>query len=70
MKMEECKGVEDLNDDEIMELGILSNNWTACETKEILNLSRFVSHAARLGLREASQNFLREIQGVPTSPRC
>ena len=44
--------VEDLNDDEIMELCILSNELNACETTAILNPSKFVSHAARLGLRE------------------
>ena len=44
--------VEDLNDDEVMELCKLSNELNACETAAVLNPSRFVSHAARLGLRE------------------
>ena len=44
--------VKDLNGDEIMELCILSNELNACETTAILNPSMFVSHAARLGLRE------------------
>ena len=44
--------VEDLDDDEIMELCILSNELTACETTAILNPSKFASCAARLGFRE------------------
>ena len=37
--------VEDPNDDEIMELCILSNELNACETKSILNPSKFASCA-------------------------
>ena len=44
--------VEDLNDDEIMELCILSNELNACETTAILNPWKFASCATRLGLRE------------------
>ena len=44
--------VEDLNDDEIMELCILSNELNACETTALLNSSKFVSHTTRLRLRE------------------
>ena len=44
--------VEDLNDDEVMELCILSNESNACETTAILNPSKFASCATRLGLRE------------------
>ena len=44
--------VEDLNDDEIMELCVLSNELNACETTAILNPSKFASRATRLGLRE------------------
>ena len=44
--------VEDLNDDEVMELCILSNELNACETTAILNKSKFASCATRLGLRE------------------
>ena len=43
--------VEDLNDDEIMELCILSKKLNACETTAILNPSKFSSCATRLGLR-------------------
>ena len=43
---------EDLNDDEIMELCILSNELNACEATAILNPSKFASCATRLGLRE------------------
>ena len=43
--------VEDLNDDEIMELCILSNELNACETAAILNPSKFASCATRLGLK-------------------
>ena len=43
-----CK-VEDLNDDEIMELCILSNESNVCETTAILNPSKFASCATRLG---------------------
>ena len=42
---------EDLNDDEVMDLCILSNELNACETAAILNPS-FASCAMRLGLRE------------------
>ena len=42
--------VEDLNDDEIMELCILSNELNACTA--ILDPSKFASCATRLGLRE------------------
>ena len=44
--------VEDLNDDEVMELCMLSNELVACETTAILNPSKFASCATRLGLRE------------------
>ena len=44
--------VEDLNDDEIMELCILSNELNACEITAVLNPSKFASCATRLGLRE------------------
>ena len=44
--------VEDLNDDEVMELCILSNELNACETTAILNPWKFASCATRLGLRE------------------
>ena len=44
--------VEDLNDDEVMELFILSNELNACEATAILNSSKFASCATRLGLRE------------------
>ena len=44
--------VEDLNDDEIMELCILSNELNACEATAILNPSKFASCATRLGFRE------------------
>ena len=37
--------VEDLNDDEVMELCILSNELSACETRAILNPSKFASCA-------------------------
>ena len=50
--LRQCKEVEDLNDDEIMELCILSNELNACETTAILNPSKFASCATRLGLRE------------------
>ena len=43
---------EDLKDDEIMELCILSNELNACESAEILNVSKLASCATRLGLRE------------------
>ena len=55
-KIEESHGplcmVEDLNDDEVMELCILSDEWNACEATAILNPSKFASCATRLGLRE------------------
>ena len=44
--------VEDLNDDEIVELRVLSNGLSACETTAIPNPSKFASCATRLGLRE------------------
>ena len=44
--------VEDLNDDEVMELCILSNELNACEATAIFNPSKFASCATRLGLRE------------------
>ena len=44
--------VEDLNDDEIMELRILSDELNVCETTEILNSSKFASCATRFGLLE------------------
>ena len=44
--------VEDLNDDEIMELCILSNELNACEATATLNPSKFASCATKLGLRE------------------
>ena len=44
--------VEDLNDDEVMELCILSNELNACETTAILNPSKFASIGTRFGLRE------------------
>ena len=44
--------VENLNDDEIMELCILSNELNACEATAILNPSKFASCATKLGLRE------------------
>ena len=46
--------VGDLNDDEVMELCILSNELTACETTATLNPSKFASCATRLGLREGT----------------
>ena len=49
--LRQCNGVEDLKDDEIAELCILSNEETACETTAILNPTRFV-HAARLRFRK------------------
>ena len=45
--------VENLNDDEIMELCILSNELNVCEATAILNTSKFASCATRLGLRES-----------------
>ena len=44
--------VENLNDDEIMELCILSNELNAGETTAVLNLSKFASIKTRFGLRE------------------
>ena len=44
--------VEDLNDDEIMELCILSSELNVRETTAVLNPSKFASCATRLGLRE------------------
>ena len=50
--LRQCKRVEDLNDDDTMELCIVSNDLNACKTTAILNPSRFVSHVTRLGIRE------------------
>ena len=50
--LRQCTGVQDLNDDEIVKLCILSNELNACVLTAILNASRFVSHATRLGLRD------------------
>ena len=44
--------VEGLNDDEVMELCILSNELNACETTAMLNPWKFASCATRLGFRE------------------
>ena len=44
--------VEDLSDNEIMELCILSNELNTCETTATLNPSKFASCATRLVLRE------------------
>ena len=44
--------VEDFDDDEVMELCMLSSELNACETTAILNPSKFASCATRLGLRE------------------
>ena len=44
--------VEDLNDDEVTELCILSNELNACEATAILNPSKFASCATRFGIRE------------------
>ena len=41
---------ENLNDDEIMELRILSNELNACETAAVLNPSKFASIGTRFGL--------------------
>ena len=43
----QCKGVEDPNVTEVMELCILSKELNACVTTATLNPSRFVSHATR-----------------------
>ena len=43
----QCTGVEDNNDNEIMELCILSKKLHVRETTATLIPSRFVSHAAR-----------------------
>ena len=55
-KIEELLGplcmVEDLNDDEVMELCVLSTELNVCETTAVLNPSKFASCATRLGLRE------------------
>ena len=40
-----------LNDDEIIELCMLSNELNACEVTAILHPSKFASCATRLGLR-------------------
>ena len=57
--------VEDLNDEEIMELCILSNELNACETTAILNPSKFASCARRLGLREGfAVDFLFRANGT------
>ena len=44
--------VEDLNDDEIMELCMLSNELSACDATAMLNPLKFASWATRLGFRE------------------
>ena len=44
--------VEDHNDDEVMELCILSNVLNACETTAVLNPSKFASIGTSFGLRE------------------
>ena len=44
--------VKDLNDDEVIELCIISNELNACETTAILNPTKFASFGTRLGLRE------------------
>ena len=44
--------VENLNDDEIMELCMLSNELNACETAAVPNPSKFASCARRLEFRE------------------
>ena len=44
--------VEDLNDDEVMELCILSNELNACETTAVLNPPKFASIGTRFGIRE------------------
>ena len=44
--------VEDLNDDEIMELCILSKELSACEITAVLNPSKFASIGTRFGIRE------------------
>ena len=44
--------VENLNDDEVMELCILSNELNACEATALLNPSKFASCATRLALLE------------------
>ena len=44
--------VENLNDEEIMELRILSNELNACETTAVLNPSKFASIGTRFGLRD------------------
>ena len=41
--------VEDLNDDEVMELCILSNELNACEATAILNPSKFASVCDEVG---------------------
>ena len=44
--------VEGLDDDEIMELCIFSNELNACESTAILNPSKFASIGTRFGIRE------------------
>ena len=44
--------VEDLNDDEVTELCMLSNELSACVTTATLNPSKFASCTTRLGLRK------------------
>ena len=44
--------IDNLNDVEIVELCMLSNELNACEATAILNPSKFASCATRLGLRE------------------
>ena len=52
--------VEDLNDDEVMELCILSNELNACEATAILNPSKFASCATRLRLDEGFAVLVRQ----------
>ena len=56
--------VEDLDDNEIMELCILSDELNACEATAILNPLKFASCATRLGLRslEDDKAELRRVQ--------
>ena len=44
--------VEDLNDDEFLELCILSNELNACKITAVLNPSKFASIGTRFGIRE------------------
>ena len=64
--LRQCQGLKDLNDCEIMELYILWSELNACETTAVLNPSRFVSHAARLRLREGFAADLTAARGDGT----